>query len=54
MFVIKLPANKVTGLSKLARLVEGYARRLQVQERMNQQIVDAIFQKVKKPKAFWQ
>ena len=32
----------ITGLSKLARLVEGYARRLQVQERMTTQIVDAL------------
>ena len=34
--------GKVVGLSKLARLVEGYARKLQVQERMTQQIADAI------------
>lgn len=34
--------QKVVGLSKLARLVECYARRLQVQERMNKQIVSAI------------
>lgn len=32
----------ITGLSKLARLVDGYARRLQVQERMTTQIADAI------------
>ena len=32
----------VTGLSKLARLVEGYARRPQVQERLTAQIADAI------------
>ena len=35
-------AGQITGLSKIARLVEGYARRLQVQERMTTEIVDAI------------
>ncbi|MGH9292324.1 MAG: GTP cyclohydrolase I FolE [Acidimicrobiales bacterium] len=32
----------ITGLSKLARVVDGYARRLQLQERMTTQIADAI------------
>jgi len=36
------PEGRVTGLSKLARVVEGYARRLQVQERMTGQIADAL------------
>jgi GTP cyclohydrolase I len=42
--VAYLPATdgRITGLSKLARLVEGYARRLQVQERMTTQIVEAM------------
>lgn len=41
--VAYLPANgRVTGLSKLARVVEGYARRLQVQERLTSQIADAV------------
>jgi GTP cyclohydrolase I len=37
-----LPNGRVVGLSKLARLVECYARRLQVQERMTEQIADAL------------
>jgi GTP cyclohydrolase I len=42
--VAYIPAEdgRITGLSKLARLVDGYARRLQVQERMTSQIADAI------------
>ena len=39
-----LPQDKVVGLSKFARLVECYARRLQVQERMTKQIIDDITQ----------
>ena len=34
--------GRVTGLSKLARLVDAYARRLQVQERLTTQIADAL------------
>ena len=37
----------VVGVSKLARLVECFARRLQVQERMTEQIADALYQGVK-------
>ena len=38
-----LPAEgRLTGLSKLVRLVEGYARRPQVQERLTDQIADAV------------
>jgi GTP cyclohydrolase I len=44
-----LPTNKVVGISKLARVVEAYARRLQVQEKMNAQIANTI-QKVLEPK----
>lgn len=37
-----IPRNKVVGLSKFARLVECFGRRLQVQERLTKQIMDAI------------
>jgi len=40
--VAYIPKGKVIGLSKIPRIVEMYARRLQVQERMTQQIVDFI------------
>lgn len=40
--VAYLPAGKIVGLSKLARLVEGFARRPQVQERLTTQVADAI------------
>ena len=40
--VAYIPKRKVVGLSKIARLVEVFARRLQVQERMTRQIADAI------------
>jgi len=39
-----IPDGKVVGVSKLARLVEVYARRLQIQERMTGQIADDIMQ----------
>jgi len=44
-----LPNKKVVGISKLARVVDAYARRLQVQEAMNAQIAHCI-QKVLEPK----
>jgi GTP cyclohydrolase I len=37
-----LPKDKVIGLSKLPRIVDMFARRLQVQERMTQQIAEAV------------
>lgn len=39
-----IPDGKVVGLSKLARTVEVYAKRLQIQERMTTQIADAIME----------
>jgi len=44
-----LPDQRVVGLSKIARLVEIYARRLQIQEKLTVQIADAI-DRVLKPK----
>ena len=40
--VAYLPSNRVVGISKLARVVEAYARRLQVQEKMTAQIANTI------------
>ena len=37
-----IPNGKVVGISKLARTVEVYARRLQIQEQMTEQIAEAI------------
>jgi GTP cyclohydrolase I len=41
-----LPRGRVIGLSKIPRVVEMYARRLQVQERMTQQIADFLQQRL--------
>jgi GTP cyclohydrolase I len=38
--------GKVTGLSKLVRVVEGFAKRLQVQERLTSQIADTLMEKL--------
>ncbi|MHC4199665.1 MAG: GTP cyclohydrolase I FolE [Planctomycetota bacterium] len=42
--VAYVPRGKMLGLSKLARLVDCYARRLQVQERLSTQIADALME----------
>ena len=44
-----LPGRRVVGISKLARLVDVYARRLQIQEKMTVQIADTL-QSVLRPK----
>lgn len=44
--VAYLPKGKVVGLSKLARLVDGFARRPQVQERLTTQIADALVEEL--------
>ncbi|MGZ8364176.1 MAG: GTP cyclohydrolase I, partial [Caulobacteraceae bacterium] len=46
--VAYLPTDRVVGISKLARVVRGYARRLQIQEKMTAEIARAI-QEVLKP-----
>ncbi len=39
-----LPAERVVGISKLARVLHGFARRLQVQERLTAQVADCIWE----------
>jgi GTP cyclohydrolase I len=41
-----LPNGKVIGISKLARIVDHFARRLQIQENLTQQIADAVMTKI--------
>jgi GTP cyclohydrolase I len=42
-----LPANRVVGISKLARVLHGYAERLQVQERLTAQVAQSIWDNLK-------
>ncbi|HEX8239647.1 MAG TPA: GTP cyclohydrolase I FolE [Allosphingosinicella sp.] len=42
-----LPARRVVGISKLARVLHGFARRLQVQERLTAQVADCICEHLK-------
>ncbi|HKZ20148.1 MAG TPA: GTP cyclohydrolase I FolE [Acidimicrobiia bacterium] len=44
--VAYIPKGRVTGLSKLARLLEGYCRRLQMQERLTSQVADALMDRL--------
>jgi len=48
--VAYLPADRVVGISKLARVVDGYSKRLQIQEKMTAQVADAI-EEVLQPRA---
>ncbi|MFQ5682486.1 MAG: GTP cyclohydrolase I FolE [Candidatus Binatia bacterium] len=45
--VAYIPRHKIVGVSKLARLVDVYARRLQVQERLTSQIATIVMEKLK-------
>ena len=42
-----LPGRRVVGISKLARVLHGFARRLQVQERLTAQVADCIWERLK-------
>eukprot|EP01041_Mallomonas_annulata_P022085 gene22085-42309_t len=41
-YVVYMPTNRVVGISKLARVIETYAKRLQIQEKLTAQIANTI------------
>ena len=43
IYVLYIPKSKVVGLSKIPRMARGYAQRFQIQEKLTQQIADAIW-----------
>jgi len=47
VFVLYIPDKYVTGLDKMVKLVEIYSRRLQIQERLTQQIADGLYNNLK-------
>jgi len=44
VYIAYIPSNKVVGISKLARLVDGYGKRMQIQEKVTYQIADAVME----------
>ncbi|MEM0085778.1 MAG: GTP cyclohydrolase I, partial [Zestosphaera sp.] len=46
-YVVYVPSGEVFGLSKFARVINVFARRLQIQERLTEEIADYLFGKLK-------
>jgi GTP cyclohydrolase I len=51
--VAYLPNNRVVGISKLARLIEVYAKRLQIQEKMTAQVANTIDEVLRRRASRW-
>jgi len=51
--VAYIPKRHIVGISKLARLVEVYARRLQVQERMTNQVANTLMEELDPQASAW-